>query len=233
MKERPILFSAPMVRALSQPIDPKDMTRRILHRLLRFGEITEFGISDTPGYDWHFRDREMRWHDISHGRLLEVCPYGRPGDRLWVREAHYLTDNGHGEHAVYAADAVAVRAHLAAIQELPGAFPDGVKTRHRKLRPSIHMHRWASRILLEITYIRVERLQDISEEDAKAEGIEPHYAGWMPYNTMFYESDGITPANYFKDPRHSYLQLWESINGAGSWDANPWVWVISFKRIES
>ncbi|HET6788245.1 MAG TPA: hypothetical protein VFH49_09800, partial [Aquabacterium sp.] len=84
MAERPILMSAPMVRATLD--DLKTHTRRDITRLTGFGQVTDFGPSDTPGYAWTFRDRQGRLHDISHERLLECCPHGQPGDRLWVRE---------------------------------------------------------------------------------------------------------------------------------------------------
>ena len=101
-----------------------------------------------------------------------------------------------------------------------------------KRRPSIFMPRWASRILLEVVSIHVERLNDISGEDPIAEGIERTVTGngWRRYSDPETEAAGLPP---FKYPRHSYRSLWEHINGAGSWDKNPWVWVVEFKRIES
>jgi len=91
VKERPILFSAPMVRAILE--GKKTQTRRVLNRILGVGPITEFGPSNTPGYDWNYRDKQMRWHDVMangvlepNGLILGRCPYGRPGGRLWVRE---------------------------------------------------------------------------------------------------------------------------------------------------
>lgn len=186
MKERPILFSAPMVRALLD--GRKTQTRRIV----KFPH---------PPEGWHVNN----------------CPYGQPGDRLWVRESGwerpYRTTKMMREGAdtwprfAYAAD------------DWSDNDRADFKAFGFKPRPSIHMPRWASRILLEITGIRVERLQDISEEDARAEGCE-------------------VPAIIYPDEPHSaysyveqYRLLWESINGPGSWDANPWVWCISFRRI--
>ena len=98
-------------------------------------------------------------------------------------------------------------------------------------RPSIHMPRWASRITLEITDIRVERLQEISEDDAKAEGVEPWVIGdgWREYGLPpDVEAAGTHP---LRSARDSFASLWESINGPGSWKANPWVWVIEFRRV--
>lgn len=198
MKDRPILMNGAMVRATQREIDPKSQTRRMIDRLLGFGAITEFDTSDTSGYAWHFRDHVMRWNDFTHARLLECCPYGQPGDHLWVRETHSVRikpeDASDGVGRVwYAADGV----------EYLGGL---------KWTPSIHMFRWASRILLEIVSVRVERLHDISRGDAMAEG--------CPFPNMA-QGD---------DPRKWYADLWNSINGPGSWDANPWVWVIEFKR---
>jgi hypothetical protein len=148
MKERPILFSAPMVRAILD--GRKTQTRRVIKEKLMRGE----------------------------GAHVNNCQYGKPGDRLWVRETFCYHD--YLARYLYKADGVT-----------------GVKW-----KPSIFMPRIASRIMLEITGIRVERLQDISEEDAIAEGW-PKSSDW-------------------------YRSLWESINGQGSWVLNPWVWVIEF-----
>jgi hypothetical protein len=209
MKERPILMSAPMVNALLA--GRKTQTRRILrYQPSEPPEVFKMSLNKSGT-----KPVIAAWWD---GGCC-ICPYGQPGDRLWVREAHYLTDNGDSEYAVYAADGDAVRKHLAEIDELPRDFPESVKKSHRKLRSSIHMPRWASRILLEITDIRVERLQDISEEDAVAEG------------AFSWASEQTTPVRDIDSARLAYIQLWESINGPGSWDLNPYVWVISFRRV--
>ena len=225
MKERPILFSAPMVRAILT--DHKTITRREIVRLGGFGKITEFGRSDTPGYDWHFRDSAMRWHDLSHTQLMKACPYGEVGDRLWVREtwrgvveishpdapvkygvARYVPDQQHCRRVEYAA----TQAH------------DG-----EPWRPNIHMPRWACRILLEITGVRVERLQDISEADCWAEGIE-EVDGSLDDMKIIELAKRM--GRCVDDAAPTFAALWESIGGAGSWDANPWVWVIEFRRIK-
>ena len=185
MKESPILFSAPMVRALLA--GTKTQTRRIV------------------------KARDLEWMDVHQGLRepdnAERCPYGQPGDRLWVREAW--------------------RAELTWNTTKPSGIPDeaalwyeaddqprnnGRGTKFKgKLRSSIHIPRAASRITLEITGVRVERLQDISEADAIAEGVY---------------TDPACPAY------DAYAQLWDEINGLGSWEANPWVWVIEFKRVK-
>jgi hypothetical protein len=199
MKERPILFSAPMVLALLA--GTKTQTRRAfsprMEKLMRaaaaMGEVS------------HFLDEgSMQPNDLDYVRSF--CPYGQPGDRLWVRESHWwFKDECDHETGYYppalTADDVEYRA-------------DGESKRHG-WRPSIHMPRWASRILLEITSVRVERLQDISEADALAEGV-PHSLN--------------LPGGRFA--RENFEHLWWTINGDGSWESNPWVWVVEFKRVQ-
>jgi hypothetical protein len=210
MKEIPILFAAAMVRALLALL--KKMTRREVNKLVGFGKITEFGKSDTCGYDWHFRDKLGCWNDLTHEKLLAACPYGRVGDRLWVREtiSHYT----HVEGVWYWADGN-IAAHDC----------------DRPITPSIHMPRWASRLLLEVLEVRVEQLQNISEEDAIAEGIE-HNPQLDPLGPCKYRHYGKPNTGTFP-ATNSFRTLWESINGKGSWDANPWVWVITFKVIKA
>jgi hypothetical protein len=135
--------------------------------------------------------------------VASLCPYGQPSDRLWVREAWGLA---FGSPVIPHPDAVIYRA------DEGNADWDG------RWRPSIHMPRWASRITLEIVSVRVERLQDISEADAKAEG--------TPKPIQISDDD---PRTY----RDAFGDLWELINGDGSWDANPWVWVVEFKRVQA
>ncbi|HBV5715586.1 TPA: hypothetical protein MD186_004725 [Klebsiella pneumoniae] len=164
------------------------------------------------------------------------CPFGAVGDRIWVREAYRfpaslddVSPTGVGEMAV----ATGYRKPWApTFYEFTGTFSDGWKgfetppkvSDAGKLRPSIHMPRWASRILLEITDVRVERLNAISQEDAQAEGME--LTGWRPtYSDPDSGGEVMTPYDNF-------AELWSSIYGDESWKANPWVWVISFKRVE-
>ena len=192
MKERPILFSAPMVRALLA--GTKTQTRRIVKRQAL--EWLQPGMF-APEYV----------ANPENG----LCPYGQPGDRLWVREAFQRDPFKYGEY-VYRAS---VRA----------------ETVFDKWTPSIHMPRRASRITLEVTAARVERLQDISEDDAKAEGICA-----LPIQTAepgcWWTADvSAGAALHGRTPAGAYRLLWEQINGPGSWDANPWVWVVEFRRI--
>ncbi|WP_207000632.1 hypothetical protein [Trinickia mobilis] len=223
MIERPILFSGPMVRAILD--GRKTQTRRVVK-----GFALELLHPDnfTPEYV------ALPENDLS--------PYGYAGDHLWVKETfvafgrwetRYSEEKGRDEwHFVD----MTVEAGFA--YRFDGADPDARRragaapTWHT--RPSIFMPRAASRITLENAGVRVERLNSISEADAIAEGIERHYTGWRPYTTMFYEADGVTPANYLRDPRDSYRQLWDSLNAARGygWDVNPWVWVVEFRRVQ-
>ncbi len=133
-------------------------------------------------------------------------PHGQPGDRIWVREtwARYNIDQDSHDMAYRATP--------------PADWPE-----EGRWRPSIHMPRWASRLVLEITGVRVERLNSISQEDAQAEGME--LTGWRPtYSDPDSGGEVWTPYDNF-------AQLWESIYGEGSWQANPWVWVIEFKVV--
>ena len=184
MSERPILMSAPMVRSILA--GKKTQTRRIVK-----GQYS--GLPHMVGDDVAFLDKGRRTGPDQR------CPYGVPGDRLWVRETHCAFERG---HVHYAADFT--------------RDPKGEREHGVRWTPSIHMPRWASRITLEITDVRVERLQEISEADAIAEGTAPYRLPVHPAREALRHVDG-------------YAQLWDSINGAGSWAANPWVWVVSFK----
>jgi hypothetical protein len=196
-KERPILFSAPMVRALLD--SQKTQTRRVVKPYPKW--VKKFPICNptvmSEGHQVWWWNGEHDWVGV-----VQDCPYGAPGDRLWVREAWSKSDCPGG--AVYRADC-----------------DPRQDTRGFGWRPSIHMPRWASRILLEIIDVRVERLNEISEADAKAEGAP---SGWWDDEGRFYESTQGTH-------RAGFAGLWEHLNGPGSWDANPWVWVIEFKRV--
>lgn len=180
--DRPILFSGAMVRALLA--GTKTQTRRVV----------------KP--DGKYRLDLVAPADGGPSR----CPYGAPGDRLWVRETWNTFEGWAGYF--YAADD-----HSFGI----GADddPDHIAEHAVRWRPSIHMPRAVSRITLEITAVRVERLQDISEADAWAEGIP---------GDLLHRAQGWAP--------RAYQFLWEQINGPGSWDANPWVWVVEFRRVE-
>lgn len=193
MKERPILFNAPMVRAILS--GQKTQTRRIC----------------KPRSDWLLGSRcVLMPHELA-GEVNQGqygnSPFGQPGDRLWVREAWALDDNGHEEWAVFRADGD------------EAAKPDGAHW-----SPSTRMPRWASRITLEIISVRVERLQGITADDAMAEGIVRQGDGG-------YAADKDGRHYHAASAWHAYASLWEQINGAGSWATNPWVWVVKFRRL--
>jgi len=200
VKERPILFAGAMVRALLD--GSKTQTRRVVKlphaNPLGQWEPATFGGEDggrtasgttipAQGGIWHTRTGDSL-----------TCPYGQPGDRLWVREtwAPHPDFTAASHYAVYRAD--------------PECEYDV-----DRWRPSIHMPRWASRILLEIVSVRVERLQDISVEEIEAEGVVTSDADIMQHGCRARVLD--------------WIRLWESTGG--SWDANPWVWVVEFKRV--
>jgi hypothetical protein len=164
------------------------------------------------------------------------CPYGQPGDRLWVRETWGVY------HDQYVMDADEPTWWRATDEDATQAGPT-------RWRPSIHMPRWRSRITLEVTGVRVERLQDIDEEQARAEGvIQVGYAPGENPRTIRCGNCGQHRSQHVGQAlvcfgghgtcfngatlRGDFAQLWESINGPGSWEANPWVWVVEFKRIE-
>ena len=153
------------------------------------------------------------------------CPYGQPGDQLWVREtcrAEELPDGMDGVRYLADHEFIALRPCECAVDRWLdmrdyGKRPSPVS--RVKTVPAIHMPRWASRITLEITGVRVERLQEINETDASAEGVDIWGKGAL-------SKDGQDA-----DPSDKFRWLWGSINGPDSWSANPWVWVVEFKRI--
>jgi hypothetical protein len=221
MKDRPILFNGLMARALLD--GRKTQTRRIVKlphaNPLGKWEVVPWGGPNggatREGHTVPFQNA------IGHSRTGEIfcCPYGQPGDRLWVRETFvqgYPSDDD-GRLLQYDDDGKEFPINTWYRATDPGlawvdddGFTSDVKV---PWKPSIHMPRAVSRITLEIVSVRVERLQDISDADALAEGVDRT-------NTSI--------PGYAKERYH---QLWESINGDGSWEANPWVWVVEFKRI--
>jgi len=226
MKERPILFSAPMVRAIIA--GRKTQTRRAVKPV---GNDDGFVILNHGMHDWPYRsdDGDSSFHTVKRGGKLyldetpHTCPYGKPGDRLWVREAWAETDREDGTPVIAyrAGGNIAIgRDHPKGNDYLIDTIAWDDMPHVETWRPSIHMPRWASRILLEITAVRVERLQDISEADAQAEGA-PFELGELERLILG------AKAKY----RSGFCRLWQSINGPGSWDANPWVWVVEFKRV--
>lgn len=221
MKERGMIFNGEMVRAILD--GRKTQTRRIM-KVQPSEDFTPMNMAletdykarwYTPGVvdkDGYLQPASKKVFGVSNENEGYSCPFGAVGDRIWVREtwARYNIDqNSHD---------IAYRATT------PADWPE-----EGRWRPSIHMPRWASRILLEITDVRVERLNAISEEDAEAEGIDME---------ALYDSqdcyDCIADHNMTGRPTVTgvFKYLWESIYGEESWKANPWVWVIEFKRVE-
>lgn len=236
MKEHPILFSGPLVRALLREVDLKTMTRRLTqearwnHRAdshlesvrpsweVRGGPAstcndwvaTFVGGGTMPGGRW-------QRHGIA-------CPYGAPGNRLWVRETWAPMAKSRDTRVAYRADMMVqnqTRRSGAQVDLVPWPVDNNKGRGYAVTRwtPSIHMPRWASRIDLEVTEVRVERLQDITEEDAKAEGVE-------------HVSIADVPRQAAWSCRQDFSVLWDKINGGKApWKSNPWVWVVSFKRV--
>ena len=208
IKERPILFSAPMVRALLD--GSKTQTRRTLNPQPD-GGVQQGVIGPLNG----------------NGNLL-ICKHGNVGDRLWVRETFCWS-----EYATHQ-DEVVYRATEDCSLDDRGGLP---------WKPSIFMPRWASRITLEITDVRVERLQDISEADASSEGVHSDDDYPLASDCPVCRGNGVHGAlgpnlgwtevdcNSCDTPVKRFKNLWGSINGPGSWDENPWVWCITFRRI--
>ncbi|WP_395225268.1 hypothetical protein [Escherichia coli] len=227
MKERGMIFNGDMVRAILD--GRKTQTRRIMAIQPEHSELGLRRVIDSK----NGRDNGKYFWSQSDARGLKMrskvfgCPYGEVGDRIWVRETYqgplfyyehmesYLEDSSKFEKpdfCIYRADG----------NPAP-EFYDADYNLHCGWRPSIHMPRWASRITLDITGVRVERLNSISQEDAQAEGME--LTGWRPtYSDPDSGGEVWTPYDNF-------AQLWESIYGEESWKANPWVWVIEFKVV--
>ncbi len=230
MKERAILFSAPMIRALLG--GTKTQTRRIM-------KPQPTPTLDSPGDFWWPCNKHQSMVRVStvqipeaHGMAADACPHGAHGDRLWVRETFYAygrwethfsakkkRDEWHFADMTQACDRT--YQYAADNPDVPLAKGRGGALLGWHKRPAIFMPRAAYRILLDITSVRVERLNDCSEADARAEGViieDRHMSGYCS-------------GEYLPPAVRAYRDLWESINGAGSWVAGPWVWAIEFKRV--
>ncbi|MFU2171914.1 hypothetical protein [Klebsiella grimontii] len=248
MKERGMIFNGEMVRALLD--GRKTQTRRpIKWKQTRFTEIGE----REDGSKWPWSEDAEHACDFWH-----PCPFGAVGDRIWVREtwgvaSHAFSDDGlmidwvpdrpataihempfgngyFSGHAIYAADG-----------DFTWGDDDGYEDGRSCWKPSIHMPKAASRILLEITNVRVERLNAISEEDAIAEGMQgvicPCCKGDSKYSTSQYDAETLAvvdeiPCRACESNRGKFFTLWDSIYGYGQHCIGEWVWVIEFKRVE-
>lgn len=232
MTDRPILFSAPMVRALLAGL--KTQTRRIVKGLI--GEAHHAPHSPVL---WISEDECV---PLPSTDAVHCCPYGQPGDRLWVKErwrvhTWYEDDgdisveyaDGHTQLAHIDDEDLWLRLWVQSSDDAKKVYGERERYTWKKgkspcrWRPSLFLPKCASRITLEITGVRVVRLQEISPSDAAAEGLSFDSARMDQWHV-----DGQCAAG---DAVRCYAKLWESINGPGSWDANPWVWVVGFKRV--
>lgn len=229
MRERPILFSAPMVRALLA--GTKTQTRREVKpqtAILTDEMARAFGVQPP----------------LVENSAVVRCPYGAVGDRLWVKETWFTTENLDGIKPTDLSSDVRINyaADLAADDIIFG-----------RLRPSIFMRRWMSRIILEIVSVRVERLNDISESDAHGEGIFRkdygrvcgHFGKWQdvgecsapehthPQRPGWQWRETSSHTECLDTAWGAFANLWNHVNGPSAWAANPWVWVLTFRRVEA
>lgn len=224
IKEIPILFSGPMVRAILE--GRKTVTRRVVKPQPSL-PTTHWWPSNGHGPQWMADGPSEATGGTRQTWGWKECPYGQPGDRLWVRETYfafgrwetrYSAKKGRDEwHFVDMTHDTGRQYQFEAPVGQHVKISRGSVTPSWWKRPSIFIPRCASRILLEITNVRVERLNDISEDQALAEGVT-----FSP----------VKPQRQSTMGRDAFADLWASINGFESWEANPWVWVVEFKRIE-
>lgn len=229
MTERPMLFSAPMVKAILA--GRKTQTRRAVKPALVAPQEVRWS-DHNPGWWIVHNDADNKWSRLR-------SPYGQPGDRLWARETWQYagwTEDGY-PFVGYRADG----SNVCIDRDIPEEWAERLtdiwaglssdenvridgRAADRKWRPAIHMPRWACRVVLEVVGVRVERLQDISDRGASNDCTEEgvfHAGRDLPSD---WQERGFRSIE-----KCAYRDLWESINGAGSWDANPWVWVVEFK----
>lgn len=241
MKERPVLMSGPMVRACLREIDPKTQTRRVVLPLPPAETIDFAHIGDTL------------WACIGNNGPNRTCPYGTPGDRLWVKEtfassqSHIVAYRADGECGAWIGDGDGGRfwnRHGGVMHKSVPVRDEswrgqsfGLAKFGGKWKPSIFMPRSLSRLTLEVTEVRVERLQAISEADAMAEGacVHENPACRLGVGRYMYAYEPGNHSRWELDVQTAYRKLWDSLNakrGFG-WDVNPWVWVVAFNRVTS
>lgn len=218
MKERPILMSGHMVRAILE--GRKKRTRRVVKCDHLAQPFHEGGWLHRQGYSGGVPSVYFYYSPTDQETRSIKCPYGTIGDRLWVRET--WRPKTHNFPTVWPFE-------YRATAESSGAPADG------PWKPSIHMPRAACRLVLEITDVRVERLQDISEQDAIAEGVESwteeRLRSRPTHYKIYYQDTPEDPSFYSSTAKVSFETLWQSIYSPESWDQNPWVWVIEFKKL--
>ena len=236
MKERPILFSGPLVRAILE--GRKTQTRRVIKGIPDDATLVtlnafDYAVTELAGrVSWFTPWADDLW-PCAKGDAI-ACPYGQPGDRLWVRETHAFADRLAALPSSEVARLGDRRAWYRADLQGGGEYAGGEPVRWR---PSIHMPRWASRIDLEVTGVRVERVQDISEDDAKAEGVPgpvPFYPDeGFPLSDGYPVRDDDGESALYPTAAAAFAELWEEINGSRGfgWESNPWVWVVEFRRV--
>ncbi|HDZ0731651.1 TPA: hypothetical protein RRT60_002774 [Klebsiella pneumoniae] len=245
MKERGMIFNSEMVRAILD--GRKTQTRRIMKVQPESNQLGLLLITDSTKHSdigkYHWAESNATGNHVRS--KLFSSPFGAVGERIWVRETWATLGNEDGcyvdweDNLCKGDERSAARIYRASCEQRPGDYglwsiPDDAywkpHTKEHKFegawRPSIHMPRWASRILMEITDVRVERLNAISEEDARAEGIID--GGCLNCG----EPEPCGCANPEPDATDAFAYLWQSIYGQDNWNANPWVWVIEFKRVE-
>lgn len=262
MKERPILFSAPMVRALLD--GRKTQTRRLVKPKPKPATVDCVSLDAAfPDEPWcwlaEWLDEEGKVIDRDeaakvHGGWPDCspqfkCPYGKPGDRLWVKENFTFINvdrernllciayDADGKSLPTRVDRIVTAEQLA---DFMGDERDKIDPFKRRKYPAMFMNRWASRITLENEEIKVERLLDISEEDAIAEGLACVTKDGSLYKYGIPDSDGLPGTDDFgwpwnewdADPRKAYFRLWDKIHGVDSHKANPWLWVPCFKVVK-
>ncbi|MEJ3766320.1 MAG: hypothetical protein WGP72_11960 [Klebsiella quasipneumoniae] len=226
MKERGMIFNAEMVRALLD--GRKTQTRRIMKVQPESNQLGLLLITDSTKHSdigkYHWAESNATGNHVRS--KLFLCPFGAVGDRIWVREGFFPAPlEMQSEPPRKTMWNIAYRDGMQMEKLAPAEYNPTIYN-YERWTPSIHMPRWASRILLEITDVRVERLNGISEEDARAEGIID--GGCLNCG----EPEPCGCANPEPDATDAFAYLWQSIYGQESWNANPWVWVISFERIE-
>jgi hypothetical protein len=256
MTDRPILFSGEMVRAILK--GRKTQTRRAIKPVPTF----------NGGGACHDADALQQDYVEPYWVFPETCKYGKPGDLLWVRET-FCAHWGTPPHDAPQSYRIVTGDKLPPIKQENGDLyqptpsdimtiwyeAEGNKPFHMKWKPSIHMPRWASRITLRITDIRVERLHEITEADARAEGCEARpFPGpwWQGYRDLGdgqlfqQQAVGETAPDWMIEPkkmpptpwldrsaRDGFRSIWMGLHGPDAWEVNPWVWVISFERVKS
>jgi hypothetical protein len=268
MTERPILFSAPMVRALLS--GRKTQTRRVVKPQpgpyaggVRPGHTAKHPAPYLDSYcsepkttaNPRGMSRDWCWwtEDDRQGPMIARCLYGEPGDRLWVRETWcpLIPEHFHesGKPRDFLSDRYGTPRRNGAAYRADSMRLDGGKLRedfdsercrkelgYPRWTPAIHMPRWASRLTLEVTGVRVERLQAITEEDARAEGAssglpDDGRASDIALNEWCRWTKRLDPRAGVGSQRGAFAYLWEKINGRGAWAVNPWVWVVEFRRV--